>query len=391
MIASLWRVDDQATAALMALFYDQLWRHGKSPVDALRHAQLALYQHPDLAEKLDRARGTPDFDKLVQRPVAGADSGKEQGTKARAPVRQWAAFVLSARDNETMRASHRGTTQPARGRTRVLGGDVRCRGAGGKRREQDPAPSSPPGDATPLSAVLHLRIDDVSNPRRRNVRLDQAKALPLKAGDRFRIEARINRPAYLYLVWIGCDGKVGPIYPWAPASGSYAPLRNGNSRVSSFRRRPIRSGRSPPETRGSRPWCCSSAKKARYRGERSSNSPISLLARLSAAPVLLKEAVWLENGREITLDRQDRAAPAQRPARATIRFFGFAGSCRRRSNRWATITRHSCFRIREEIDGTHRPAPSCTSTGVFFLVRGSITISLRVGPLLRTISSRVLG
>jgi hypothetical protein len=44
--------------------------------------------------KLAKARGTPDFAKLVQRPDPGAANG--QPTPAdRAPVDQWAAFVLS--------------------------------------------------------------------------------------------------------------------------------------------------------------------------------------------------------------------------------------------------------------------------------------------------------
>ncbi len=92
VVASLWKVDDQATAALMAIFYDQLWRQGKPPIEAMRAAQLTLYHHPELAGELARARGTPDFDKLVQRPapVPGGGPGPR-----RADAKDWAAFVLS--------------------------------------------------------------------------------------------------------------------------------------------------------------------------------------------------------------------------------------------------------------------------------------------------------
>jgi CHAT domain-containing protein len=42
VVASLWKVDDAATAALMARFYEEMFTNRKPPVVALRDAQIEL-------------------------------------------------------------------------------------------------------------------------------------------------------------------------------------------------------------------------------------------------------------------------------------------------------------------------------------------------------------
>jgi CHAT domain-containing protein len=93
VVASLWKVDDEATAALMALFYHHLWVKGEPPLQALRHAQLALLRHPEEVPLLAKERGAP-FDTVVKRVEAPADGATSAG-KGRSPEKHWAAFVLS--------------------------------------------------------------------------------------------------------------------------------------------------------------------------------------------------------------------------------------------------------------------------------------------------------
>ncbi len=46
VVATLWPVDDRATARFMALFYDGLLRRGLAPAVALRAAQRGLAREP---------------------------------------------------------------------------------------------------------------------------------------------------------------------------------------------------------------------------------------------------------------------------------------------------------------------------------------------------------
>src|SRR5262249_9073792 len=47
VVASLWKVDDQATAELMKRFYTEMLRNGKAPGEALRAAQNSIRQVPE--------------------------------------------------------------------------------------------------------------------------------------------------------------------------------------------------------------------------------------------------------------------------------------------------------------------------------------------------------
>jgi CHAT domain-containing protein len=90
VVASLWKVDDNATAALMNLFYHKLWQENKPPIVALRESQLAIYHHPEQIGALAGARGLDlsNTMKLVDEQAADSNAAK-------AATRLWAGFVLS--------------------------------------------------------------------------------------------------------------------------------------------------------------------------------------------------------------------------------------------------------------------------------------------------------
>jgi len=94
VVASLWKVDDEATAALMNLFYIHLWEKNEPPLTALHHAQLELYRNPQSVPVLAQGQRAVDWDETVQ-AVMKAPADPKETPKRPAAVKDWAAFVLS--------------------------------------------------------------------------------------------------------------------------------------------------------------------------------------------------------------------------------------------------------------------------------------------------------
>jgi hypothetical protein len=77
-----------------------------------------------------------------------------------------------------------------------------------------PSGKTPQAVAGPATGKIDVFIWEPANPARRGLNVRTTGALPLKANDQLRIAAEVNRPMYLYVLWIGSEGKVWPVYPW---------------------------------------------------------------------------------------------------------------------------------------------------------------------------------
>ena len=173
-----------------------------------------------------------------------------------------------------------------------------------------PAPASEQDKPKPLKAVLHLRIGDPVDESRRNLRLDQPKVLPLRMGDRFRVEVKLNRPDYVYLFWVGSDAKVSPIYPWKRGHWDDRPEQEEKRDRLDLPTQADKAWEIPKGSPGIETLLLLVREESPL-PRRDEEKIEKLFSDIHvSSSVLIKEAVWLENGREITLDKQDRSSPS---------------------------------------------------------------------------------
>jgi serine/threonine-protein kinase len=90
-----------------------------------------------------------------------------------------------------------------------------------RRGDAEPPPMVRPAEA--LAGDLSVQVwSPTEEGPKHGLRVDEPGALPVANGERVKLHAGLNQPAYLYLLWITSQGEVKPLYPWDPPKRGFA-------------------------------------------------------------------------------------------------------------------------------------------------------------------------
>jgi hypothetical protein len=76
-----------------------------------------------------------------------------------------------------------------------------------------------------LSGELTVRIWTPGGAGKRGWKVDDPGALPVRPGEWVHLEARLNQPAYAYLLWLDGQGQTVSLYPWLDRRFGSRPAR----------------------------------------------------------------------------------------------------------------------------------------------------------------------
>jgi hypothetical protein len=178
-----------------------------------------------------------------------------------------------------------------------------------------PTPIPSPTHAAPPHGGITLWVNEPKSTFRRGLRLNQPGAVPVKSGDEVRVEAGLDRPAYLYLFWLGADGKVAPLYPWKELKWTERPLQEEKVERVDVPEIVDKTMTLDP----SAPGLETLVLLAREDSPLPRDADAALAQDLDGLtttqlPDWMNEAVWIENGRQFGLDdkAKERAAPGRK-------------------------------------------------------------------------------
>jgi hypothetical protein len=160
----------------------------------------------------------PQLSDLVMRLLAKEPAGRPTSAReVAAALRTFEATLAGGDVLPTDEATTWALPRPIRWRRwAVLGGALLAAwlvlAVGLALRPRQPA--APPPE--PLHGSLDVQVTAPGDPNRQDLWLDDFGAMPLRIGDEFCILAELDRPAYVYVLWINPDGTVQPIHPWRP-------------------------------------------------------------------------------------------------------------------------------------------------------------------------------
>jgi hypothetical protein len=215
----------------------------------------------------------------------------------------------------------------------------------------------------PLRGRINLLVVKSKDGARRRLRLDAPGAVPVRAADEIRIEARLDRPAYLYLFWLGAEGKLAPLYPWKEHDWRQRPARE--SKVSEAELPGILDD--IMEMPASAPGLETLILLAREDTPLPREDEAKLADGLSGAPVPLPpgmtSAIWIEDGQEVGFERT-RGGKGDRAADDAALTRGIPSHKARKSD-------DPVLRIRELLRKTVQPLGSYSQAVVFPNTGGS--------------------
>jgi hypothetical protein len=178
-------------AVLYRLLTGQAPHPGETQAEALGHACEGVVTSPRVLKKsIPRP-----LERIILRALA-AD-----------PARRYASAAEFRQALRRYRLRHRHRAAAGLAVVLVLVGLATVRVVDGRNQVPVPAP-------VPLSGELTVRVWTPGEGGKRGLKVVDPGALPVEPGELVHLEARLNQPAYAYLLWLDGQGQVVSLYPW---------------------------------------------------------------------------------------------------------------------------------------------------------------------------------